>query len=83
MCIPCEVPWKATVRFATVPSDPHQQAQMEAQIRQAYTVPAIYNPLGWGPNGTKICAIFAQDTLSVADLEFLNEQGRSLFTPYV
>lgn len=82
MCIPCEIPWKALVRFADVPTDPHQQAQMEAQIRQAYAVPSIYEPLGYGPNGAKICATFAKPTLSPADLDFLNEQGRGLFEPY-
>lgn len=82
MCTVCEIPWKAIVRFADVPTDPHQLAQMEAQIRQAYTVPSIYEPLGWGANGAKICATFAKATLSPADLDFLNEQGRSLFEPY-
>lgn len=82
MCLSCEVPWKAIVRFADVPTDPHQQAQMEAQIRQAYTVPSIYNPLAWGPNGAKICATFAKANLSPADLDFLNDQGRSLFETY-
>jgi hypothetical protein len=82
MCTSCEIPWKAIVRFTTVPTDQKQQEQMEAQIRQAYTVPSIYNPLAWGANGKKICAIFAQDKLSVDDLDFLNEQGRSLFTVY-
>lgn len=82
MCTACEVPWKAIVRFVEVPEKPHQQAIMEAQIRQAYTVPSIYEPLAWGPNGAKICAIFAKDALSREDLDFLNDQGRGLFSVY-
>lgn len=84
MCAPCEVPWKATVRFADVPSDPHQQALMEEQIRRAYTVPSIYEPLAapTNPQAAKICATFAKLKLSPADLDFLNDQGRSLFEPY-
>lgn len=81
MCC-AEIPWKATVQFVTVPTDPKHQAVMETQIRQAYTVPAIYEPLGWGATGAKICATFAKEKLTVADLDFLNDQGRSLFTPY-
>jgi hypothetical protein len=82
MCC-AEIPWKATVREATVPTDPKQLVVFEAQIRKAYTVPAIYEPLGYGPQGAKICATFAKPILSPADLDFLNDQGRSLFTPYV
>lgn len=85
MCLSCEIPWKAIVRFADVPTDPHQQAQMEEQIRKAYTVPSIYEPLGssLNPNAVKICATFAKPgKLSPADLDFLNDQGRSLFEPY-
>jgi hypothetical protein len=81
MCC-AEIPWKALVKSATVPTDPKAQAVMETQIRQAYTVPAIYEPLGWGPTGAKICATFAKETLTKDDLDFLNDQGRSLFTPY-
>lgn len=84
MCC-AEIPWKAAVKFETVPTDPKQQAVMEAQIRQAYQVPAIYEPLGWGPMGAKICATFkkAQTApMTKEDLDFLNDQGRSLFTPY-
>lgn len=81
MCC-AEIPWKAMVQFVTVPTDPAQQAVMERQIRQAYTVPAIYEPLGWGATGAKICATFAKGKLTAADLDFLNDQGRSLFTAY-
>lgn len=84
MCLTCEVPWKATVRFADVPTDPHQQQQMEEQLRRAYTVPSIYEPLTspTNPNAAKICATFVKPRLSPADLDFLNDQGRSLFEPY-
>lgn len=82
MCC-AEIPWKAMVQFVTVPTDLKQQAVMEGQIRKAYTVPAIYEPLGWGPTGAKICATFAKEKLSAVDLDFLNDQGRSLFSPYV
>lgn len=82
MCVPCEIVWKATVRFVTVPTDSKQQAVMEEQIRRAYTVPTIYNPLAWGANGAKICATFAKTQLTAQDLDFLNDQGRSLFTTY-
>ena len=69
MCC-AEIPWKALVKSATVPTDPEARAVMEAQIRQAYTVPAIYEPLGYGPMGAKICATFAKETLTAADLAF-------------
>ncbi len=82
MCC-AEIPWKAAVRFVSVPTDPKEQALMETQIRKAYTVPAIYEPLGWGPMGAKICATFAKEKLNATDLDFLNDQGRSLFTSYV
>lgn len=81
MCC-AEIPWKAAVQFVTVPSDPKEQALMETQIRKAYTVPAIYEPLGWGPTGAKICTTFAKGKLTAEDLDFLNDQGRSLFEPY-
>jgi hypothetical protein len=81
MCC-AEIPWKAMVREAAVPTDPKQLVVFEAQIRQAYTIPAIYEPLGYGPMGAKICATFAKPTLTASDLEFLNVQGRSLFEPY-
>ncbi len=81
MCC-AEIPWKATVRFVTVPTDPKEQAVMEEQIRAAYRVPDIYTPLGFGPTGTQICKTFAKEKLTAADLDFLNDQGRSLFAPY-
>lgn len=81
MCC-AEIPWKALVKSATVPTDPHQLATFEGQIRLAYTVPAIYEPLGYGPTGAQICKTFAKEKLTAADLDFLNDQGRSLFTPY-
>ena len=83
MCC-AEIPWKAAVKYVTVPTDPKQQAIMESQIRQAYTVPAIYEPLGSvaNPTSAKICATFAKEKLTAEDLDFLNDQGRSLFTPY-
>lgn len=83
MCTPCEIPWKAIVRSETVPLDPKALVVFESQIRQAYTVPSIYEPLGYGAQGAKICATFAKPTLTAADLEYLNDTGRSLFTPYV
>lgn len=88
MCITCEVPWKATVRFADVPTDPNEQAQMEEQIRRAYAIPTIYEHFkarkgDAGAVAAKICATFAKGgVLSPADLDFLNDQGRSLFEPY-
>lgn len=85
MCC-AEIPWKAAVQFVTVPTDPKHQAVMETQIRQAYMVPAIYEPLGYGPMGAKICATFVEANaggkMTAAHLDFLNDQGRSLFTPY-
>lgn len=81
MCC-AEIPWKAAVKFVEVPSNPAQQLEMETQLRKAYTVPAIYEPLGWGPMGARICATFAKERLTPADLDFLNDAGRSLFTPY-
>lgn len=88
MCPACEVPWKATVKFADVPTDTAQQSAMEEQIRRAYAIPTIYqhfpvkkeNP---DPIALKICTTFAKGApLSPADLDFLNDQGRSLFEPY-
>lgn len=81
MCC-AEIPWKAIVRSVAVPTDPKQLAVFENQIRQAYTVPSIYEPLGYGPSGAQICATFAKEKLTPADLDFLNDQGRSLFTTY-
>jgi hypothetical protein len=54
---------------------------MEEQIRRAYMVPTIHLPLGYGPQGTAICKTFAKDKLTAEDLDFLNDQGRSLFDP--
>jgi hypothetical protein len=82
MCTPCEIPWKAIVRSTAVPTDAKQMAVFETQIRQAFTVPSIYEPLGWGDSGAKICATFAKPILSPADLAFLNDMGRSLFETY-
>ena len=82
MCLSCEIPWKARVRFVTVPTDPKQQAIMEAQLREAYMVPSIYDPISWGPKGATVCAIFAKDKLTPADLDVLNDTGRALFAPY-
>ena len=88
MCTACEVPWKATVKFADVPTDPVLQSQMEEQIRRAYAIPTIYEHFKTRKGGAdsvaaKICATFAKGgKLSPADLDFLNDQGRSLFEPY-
>ncbi len=88
MCPACEVPWKATVRFADVPTDPAQQTVMEEQIRRAYVIPTIYEHFKTGKGAksevaNQICKIFAKaGALSPQDLDFLNDQGRSLFEPY-
>ena len=85
MCLSCEIPWKAVVRFEDVPANPtpHQMATMEEQLRHAYTITEVINGVAFGTHGAEVCATLAKQSvhLTQPDLVLLNRAGRALFDP--
>jgi hypothetical protein len=83
MCLSCEIPWKAVVKFTEVPTtiNAAQQTVMESQLRHAYTITEIIHGVAELGKGKEVCLTLSKATLSRDDLDFLNDAGRALFDP--
>lgn len=78
----CEIPWKATIRYTSVPSRAKDQKEFEQQLRAAYAIPSIYDGMVEKGYAQQVCAILAKDDLSTEDLEQLLHFGQELWEPY-
>lgn len=75
----CRVPWRALVRFETVPAHADDQRKLEAELRQAFSVPSIYEAVVEKGLGEQVCAVLANKHLSVTDLTALLNAGDAIY----
>lgn len=69
--IVCAIPWRAIVRYTSVPPQRDDQKKLEAQLRQAFAVPSIYEAVAAEGKGPEVCNILEKSKLTAVDLERL------------
>lgn len=75
---------QAVLQFQTIPTDPHEQAQFDAQIRELYNAPTIAESLVTD-TPTKVlglCAILAKPSFSMEDRTALLDGIEALYPGY-